>query len=87
MDWRDGNREDTQDTTRLVEIEELKRAIRALLFVTKLSPVDTHKDKEVGWGVTLKCVSYPDCCGKSQETPVQLSRDRTPRNSHACRSC
>ncbi len=48
MDGRDGTREDTQDTSRLVEIEELKRAIRALLFVTKLSPVDAHKDKAAG---------------------------------------
>jgi hypothetical protein len=61
---------------RLVEVEEVKRVIRALLFVTKLSPVDAHKDKEVGWGVTLKCASYPGCCGKRQKTPVQLSRDR-----------
>ena len=76
MDGRDGTREDTQDTTRLVEIEELKRAIRALLFVTKLSRVDAHKDKAAGWGPTLKCVSCPVCCGKKQEPPVQLSRDR-----------
>ena len=41
MDGRDGTREDTQDTTRLVEIEDVNRAIRALLFVTKLSPVET----------------------------------------------
>ena len=67
---------DTQDTTRLVEIEELKRAIRALLFVTKLSRVDAHKDKAAGWGATLKCASCPGCCGKKQEPPVQLSRDR-----------
>ncbi len=45
MDGRDGTREDTEDTTRLVEMEELKRVIRALLFVTKLSRVDSHKDK------------------------------------------
>ena len=45
MDRSDGTREDTQDTTRIVEIEELKRAIRTLLFVTKLSPIDAHKDK------------------------------------------
>ncbi len=64
MDGRDGTREDTQDTTRLVEIEEVKRAIRELLFVTKLSPVDAHKDKVTGWGTTLKCVSCPDYCGK-----------------------
>jgi hypothetical protein len=67
-------REDTQDTTRLVEIEEVKRSIRALLFVTKLSPVDGHKDKSAGWGATLKCASCPGCCGKRQEAPVQLSR-------------
>jgi hypothetical protein len=76
MDGRDGTHEDTQDTTRLAETEEVKCAIRALLFVTKLSPVDVHKDKEAGWGATLKCGSCPDCCGKRQETPVQLSRDR-----------
>jgi hypothetical protein len=76
MDGKDGTREDKQDNTRLVEIEEVKRAIRALLFVTKLSPVDAHKDKAAGWGATLKCASCPGCCGKRQEAPVQLSRDR-----------
>ena len=76
MDGRDGTREDTQDTTRRVEITEVKRVIRALLFVTKLSTVDAYKDKEAGWGDTLKCASCPDCCGKRQESPVQLSRDR-----------
>jgi hypothetical protein len=75
MDGRDGTREDTQDTTRIVEIEKVNRVIRALLFVTKLSPVDAHKDKETEWGVTLKCASCPGCCGKRQEAPVQLSRD------------
>jgi hypothetical protein len=62
MDGRDGTREDTQDTTRLVEIEEVKRAIRALLFVAKLPPVDAHEDKTAGWGATLKCASCPGCC-------------------------
>ncbi len=76
MDGRDGTGESTQDTTRLPEIEELKRAIRALLFVTKLSRVDAHKDKAAGWGATLKCASCPGCCGKKQEPPVQLLRDR-----------
>ncbi len=76
MDGRDGTREDTQDTTRFAETEEVKCAIRALLFVTKLSPVDAHKDKAAGWGATLKCASCPGCCGKRQETPVQLSCDR-----------
>jgi hypothetical protein len=62
MDGRDGTGESTQDTTRIAEIEELKRAIRALLFVTKLSRVDAHKDKVAGWGATLKCASCPGCC-------------------------
>ena len=53
------------DTIRLVEIEEVKRAIRALPFVTKLSPVDAHKGKVTGWGVTLKCASCPGCCASS----------------------
>ena len=69
MDGRDALESDE-------EIEELKRAIRALLFVTKLSRVDAHKDKAAGWGATLKCASCPGCCGRRQEAPVQLSRDR-----------
>jgi hypothetical protein len=76
MDGRDGTGEITQDTTRLSEIEELKCAIRSLLFVTKLSRVNSDKDKAVGWGATLKCSSCLGCCEKKQESPVQLSRDR-----------
>jgi hypothetical protein len=76
MDGRDGTREDTQDTTRLLEIEKVKRAIRATLFVTKVSTVDAHKDKVTGWGSTLKCSSCPEYCERRQEAPVQLSRDR-----------
>jgi hypothetical protein len=75
MDGRDGNQKDTQDTTRLVEIEEVNRAIRTLLFVTKLSPADTHKDKTVWWGATLK-MRLLTWRGKRQEAQVQLSRDR-----------
>ena len=95
MGGRDGTREDTQDTTRLVEIEEVKRAIRALLFVTKLSPVDAHKDKAAGWGATLKCASCPGCCGKRLALAAVErgkrhqfnSRVTAKRSSHACRSC
>ena len=39
MDGNDGTRKDTEDTTTLVQIEEVNRAIRSLPFVTKLSPV------------------------------------------------
>ena len=49
MDGRDGTREDTQDTTRLVEIEEVKRAIRALLFVTKLTVAGRCAQRQGGW--------------------------------------
>jgi hypothetical protein len=45
----DGTRE---DTTASVQIEELKRAIRALPFVTKLSPVRAHNGHVDGWGVS-----------------------------------
>jgi len=50
MDGNDGTREDTEDTTILVQTQEVKNDIGTLPFVTKvkkLSPVDAHKDKEV----------------------------------------
>ncbi len=56
-----------------VQMEEIKRAILALPFVTKLSPVRAHKSHGAGWGATLKCASCPGCCGKRQEAPVQVS--------------
>ena len=68
----DGTRE---DTTVSVQIEEIKRATRALPFVTKLSPVRTHKSHGDGWGVSLRCSACEeyDNCGKKQEPPVQVS--------------
>ncbi len=48
----DGTRE---DTTVSVQIEEIKCVIRALPFVTKLSPVRAHKGRGAGWGVSLRC--------------------------------
>ena len=58
-----------------VQIEEIKRAIRALPFVTKLSPVRAHKSHGAGWGVSLRCSACDeyDSCGKKQEPPVQVS--------------
>jgi hypothetical protein len=53
----DGTRE---DTTASVQIEELKRAIRALPFVTKLSPVRVHNGHGDGWGVSLRSSSYEE---------------------------
>jgi hypothetical protein len=86
MDRRDGTHEDTQDTTRLVEIEEVKRAIRTLLFVTKVSPVDAHKDKAAGWGApsnTLLTLADVERGKRHQFN----SRVTAKRSSHACRSC
>jgi len=62
------------DTTTSVQIEELKRAIRALPFVTKLSPVRAHNGHGDGWGVSLRCSACEEYgrCGKKQETPVQV---------------
>jgi hypothetical protein len=68
----DGTRE---DTTILVQIEEVKRVIRTLPFVTKLSPVRGHNGHGAGWGVSLRCFSCEEYvnCGKKQEPPVQVS--------------
>ena len=64
-----------EDTTASVQIEEIKGAIRALPFVTKLSPVRAHKSHGGGWGVSLRCSACEeyDSCGKKQEPPVQVS--------------
>jgi hypothetical protein len=43
-------------------------AIEGLVFVTKLSFVPAHKDKEEGFRVTLSCYFYRwyDSCGKDR---------------------
>jgi hypothetical protein len=65
----------TEDTSKLVQIEELKCAIEKLPFVTVLSPVRAVKGKGRGYGVTLRCPSCEEygSCGKKQEPPVQVS--------------
>ena len=71
MDGSDGTRKDTEDA----QIEEVKCAIRALLFVTKLSPVGGRNSHGDGYRVTLRCPSCEEygSCGKKQEPPVQVS--------------
>ena len=51
MDGNDGTHEDTEDTTILVQIEEVKGGLRTLPFVTnlKLSPVDVNKTRRLGF--------------------------------------
>ncbi len=68
----------TEETSKLVQIEEVKCAIEKLSFVTVLSPVRAVKGKGRGYGVTLRCPSCEEygSRGKKQEPPVQLSRDR-----------
>ena len=67
MDGSDGTRKDTEDTT-LVQIEELERTIRALPFVTKLSPVGARNSHGHGYQVSLRCPSCEEygSCGKKQ---------------------
>ena len=75
MEESDGTREDTEDTTMFLQIEEVIRTIRALSIVTKLSPVGTRNSHGHGYRVSLRyfvCEEY-DRCGKKQETPVQVS--------------
>ncbi len=74
MDGRDETLKDTEDTT-LVQMEEVERAIRALPFVTKLSPVGARNSHGHGYRVSLTCPSCEEygSCGKKQEPPVQVS--------------
>ena len=80
--------EGTENTTVLVQMEEEKRAIRAIPFVTTLSFVRAVKGKAEGWRVTLTCFACReyDSCGKKQEVSVHLSGER-PTLLVACRSC
>ncbi len=58
MDGSNGTHKDTEDTTMLVQMEEVMRAIRALPFVTKLSPVGTRNSHSHGYQVSLR---YSSC--------------------------
>ncbi len=78
IEGSDGSCEGTADTTMLVQIEEVKFAIRKLPFVTILSPVRAVGYKGRGWQASLACYGCQEygSCGKRQEPPIQLSRDR-----------
>ena len=65
MDGRDETLKDTEDTT-LVQMEEVERAIRALPFVTKLSPVGARNSHGHGYRVKSRA-GTPHC------TPVGRS--------------
>ena len=57
------------DPTLRVQMQHDIRTIKEMVFVTKLSFVTVHKDKEEGSRVTLSCFfcrGY-DSCGKGRE--------------------
>jgi hypothetical protein len=65
--------EDTEDTTTLVQIEELKCSIRKLSYATKLSPVRTVNGMGPGWQVLLscsRCQEYDNCPKKQDSSPT-----------------
>ena len=70
--------EGTENTTVIVQIEEEKRVIRAMPFVTTLSFVRAVKGKAEGWRVTLTCFACREynSCGKKQEASVHISGER-----------
>ncbi len=80
----DGTRKDTEDTTLVQSEEDMMRTIRALPFVTKLSPVGARNSHGHGYRFSLRCPSCEEygSCGKKQEPPVQVS-SRHP-TLHAC---
>jgi hypothetical protein len=75
MDANDRIPVGSEDTTMLVQMEEEIRVIRAMSFVTKLSPVGAHNRHGQGWQVSLSCFCCKEhgSCKKKQETPVQVS--------------
>ena len=75
MEGIDETREDTTDTTMLLQIEEVMHAIRAMPIVTKLSSVGVRNSHGHGYRVSLRCFAYEEyvSCGKKQEPPVQVS--------------
>ena len=91
---RDGTRKDTEDTT-LVQIEEeVMRAIRALPFVTKLSPVGVRNSHGHGYQVSLRCPSCGDALLAKSMVAMERnkshqfkSRAGTPHCTPVCRSC
>ncbi len=75
MEGSDRTCEDTEDTTTLVQIEDLKCAIRKLLYVTKVSPVRAVNGMGPGWQVSLscsRCQEYGSCPKKEEPALLDL---------------
>ncbi len=75
MDGNDSARKDTEDNTRLVQIEDVNRVIWSLPFVSKLSSLGGRNSHGDGYQVSLRCPACEEygSCGKKQEPPVQVS--------------
>ena len=88
MDGSDGTREDTEDTTMIVQIEEVKCVIWSLCCVTKLSPVysDNEGNREEGRkeGKALNLIGpcRPRCFNQ-QPSSVFASQSRIPKQFRA----
>jgi hypothetical protein len=67
----DGTRKDTEDTTLVQSEEDMMRTIRALPFVTKLSPVGARNSHGHVYQVSLRCPSCEEYTWK--ETRVTSS--------------
>jgi hypothetical protein len=84
----DGTRKDTEDTTLEQSEEEMMRAIRALPFVTKLSPVGARNSHGHGYRVSLRCPSCEEYGAVERNKSHQFkSRAGTPHCTPVCRSC
>jgi hypothetical protein len=58
----DGPRKDMEDTTLVQSEEDMIRTIRALPFVTKLSPLGAQNSHGHGYRVSLRCPSCEEYC-------------------------
>ena len=75
MDGNDGTREESEDSTMIVQMEEVMCVVRVMPFVTKLSSLGAHNRHGPGCQVSLSCFRYRkfNRCGKKQQPPVQVS--------------
>ena len=68
MEGNDGTREESEDSTMIVQMEEVMCVVRVMPFVTKLSSLGVHNRHGQGWQVSPSCFR-----GKKQQPTVQVS--------------
>ncbi len=69
-----------QDSTMLVQMEEVMCVIRVMSFVTKLSPLGTYNRHGQGWQVSLPCFRCRkfNSCGKIMSDVMNLLVSKIP---------